>query len=256
VEVFVEERITTVAPEGGARRRRAPSTLWSWAAVKTWLVVTLPFAFVFAGDVFPAPDRPVASIISPQYADEATRDRHREAQRVIDRLGIKPGTRVADIGAGTGYYTVRLARRLGPGATIYAEDITPEYLKELEARLAREKISGVRIVRGEPRDPKLPPDSVDVAILAYVYHEIENPFEFLYRLRPVLARGARIGIVDLDRPTQDHGTPPELLRCELAAVGYRQVDFMLLAPADGYLAVFVPPTQLPPIAAIKPCRQP
>jgi len=65
-----------------------------------------------------------------------------------------------------------------------------------------------------------------------------------------------VGIVDLDRPTQDHGTPPALLRCELAAVGYRQVDFVSLAPADGYLAVFVPPAQLPPVEAIKPCGQP
>lgn len=224
--------------------------------MRIWLVVALAFAFAAATEIFPAPDRPVASIISPLYSEEAIRDRNREAQRVMDRLGIKPEVRVADIGAGTGYYTVRLARRLGPGATIYAEDIKPEYLKQLEARLDRERIKGVRLVLGEPRNAKLPRDSVDVAILAYMYHEIENPFEFMYRLRPALARGARVGIVDLDRPTQDHGTPPALLRCELAAVGYREVDFVSLAPADGYLAVFVPPAQLPPVEAIKPCRQP
>ncbi len=224
--------------------------------VQVWLVVALPFVIAAATDTFPAPDRPVAGIISPLYSEEAIRDLNREAQRVMDRLGIKPGVRVADIGAGTGYYTVRLAHRLGPGSTIYAEDIKPEYLQQLKARLDRERIQGVRLVLGEPRNSKLPRDSVDVAILAYMYHEIENPFEFLYRLQPALARGARVGIVDLDRPTQDHGTPPALLRCELAAVGYRQVDFVSLAPADGYLAVFVPPAQLPPIEAIKPCRLP
>jgi SAM-dependent methyltransferase len=204
---------------------------------------------------FPVPDRPVAPIISPIRADEPSRDRHREAERVMDRLSIRPGVRVADIGAGTGYYTARLARRLGPGATIYAEDVKPDYVKQLEARLRRDGIEGVTVVLGDPNHPRLPPSAIDVAILAHMYHEIENPFEFLYHLRPALAPGARVGIVDAERRTEEHGTPPALLRCELAAVGYRQVDFMSLAPGEGYLAVFVPPDRLPPVEAIKPCRQ-
>ena len=123
---------------------------------------------------FPIPARPVAAAISPTYSDEQTRDQRGEAQRVIDRLGIRAGVRVADIGAGEGYYTVRVARRLG-GATMYAEDISAEYLKRLEDRLVRERITGVRLVHCTPNDPKLPAASVDVAILAHVYHEIENP---------------------------------------------------------------------------------
>jgi ubiquinone/menaquinone biosynthesis C-methylase UbiE len=173
----------------------------------------------------------------------------------MDRLGIKPGVRVADIGAGEGYYTVRLARRLGSSTAIYAQDVQGDYVKQLEARMVREGITGVRLVLGEPRDPMLPPASIDVAILSHMYHEIENPFEFLYRLRPALAPNARIGIIDADRPTQDHGTPPALLRCELAAVGYRQVDFHPLAPAEGYLAIFAPPDALPSVETIKPCAQ-
>jgi SAM-dependent methyltransferase len=204
---------------------------------------------------FPAPDRPVARIVSPEYSDEKTRDGHGEAERVMDRLGIKPPQRMADIGAGLGYYTVRIARRLGSGATIYATDVKAEYLDRLRARLAREGIAGVTLILGLPRDPRLPTNSVDVAILSHMYHEIENPYEFLYRLQPSLAPGARVGIIDMDRPTPDHGTPPGLLRCELARVGYRQLDFVWLAPADGYLAVFTPPETLPPAGAIRPCRQ-
>lgn len=173
----------------------------------------------------------------------------------MNRLGIRPGQRVADIGAGLGYYTVRIASRLGPGAIIYATDVKSEYLDRLKARLARERITGVQLILGLPRDPRLAADSVDVAILSHMYHEIENPYEFLYRLQPSLAPNARVGIVDMDRPTQSHGTPPELLRCELAAVGYRQLDFVLLSPADGYLAVFSRPVTLPPVGAIRPCRQ-
>ncbi len=204
---------------------------------------------------FPAPDRPVAGIVSPEYSNEKTRDGHGEAERVMDLLGIKPGQRVADIGAGLGYYTVRVARRLGPGATIYATDVQPEYLDRLRGRLARDRITGVQVILGLPRDPRLPAASVDVAILSHMYHEIENPYEFLYRLRPALLPGARVGIIDKDQPTERHGTPPVLLRCELAAVGYRQLGFTLLTPAAGYLAVFAPPETLPPPGAIKPCRQ-
>jgi len=86
-----------------------------------------------------------------------------------------------------------------------------------------------------------------------MYHEIENPYEFLYRLWPALTPGARVGIIDTGGPTERHGTPPALLRCELAAVGYRELDFVLLAPADGYLAVFGPPESLPAPEAIKAC---
>ncbi len=204
---------------------------------------------------FPPPDRPVAGIISPEYSNEKTRDGHGEALRVLNLLGIRPGQRVADIGAGLGYYTVRVARRLGPGGTIYATDVKSEYLDRLKARLARERITGVQLILGLPRDPHLPADSVDVAILSHMYHEIENPYEFLYRLQPSLTPDARVGIIDMDRPTQSHGTPPVLLRCELAAVGYRETDFVWLTPADGYLAVFARPASLPPAGAIKPCRQ-
>jgi len=181
-------------------------------------------------------------------------DGHGEAERIMNLLGITSGQRVADIGAGLGYYTVRLARRLGPGATIFATDVKVEYLNRLKERLTRERIAGVRVVLGLPRDPRLPPDSVYVAILSHMYHEIENPYEFLYRLRPALVAGARVGIIDTDEPTQRHGTPPALLRCELAAVGYRELDFVLLTPADGYLAIFATPETLPQPEAITPCR--
>src|SRR6266403_997117 len=92
---------------------------------------------------FPAPDRPVARIVSPEYSNENTRDANGEAERVLTRLGIERGQRVADIGAGLGYYTVRVARRLGPGATLYATDVKVEYLERLQTRLAREGITGV-----------------------------------------------------------------------------------------------------------------
>ena len=204
---------------------------------------------------FPGVDRPVAPIVTPAYSTEAARDEHGEAARVMERLGVKPGMRVADVGAGDGYYTVRFAKRLGPGATVYAEDVTKAYLDRLGARLAREGVTGVTLVRGTPGDPGLPEASVDLALLAHMYHEVAQPYEFLYRLRASLAPGGRVAIIDNDKPTAQHGTPPALLECELGAVGYHQIDFLWLAPADGYLAVFAPPEVLPRPEAIRPCRR-
>lgn len=71
----------------------------------------------------------------------------------------------------------------------------------------------------------------------------------------IYATDVKVGIIDTDRPTQRHGTPPARLRCELAAAGYRELDFLLLTPADGYLAIFAAPETMPPPAALKPCRQ-
>ncbi|HET7379871.1 MAG TPA: class I SAM-dependent methyltransferase, partial [Gaiellales bacterium] len=249
-------------PADGGAARAVP---WLWREVEPltrragglFVAVIAGLTLLFTdgiagGQRFPAPDRPVAPIITPAYSDERTRDERGEAARVLDRLGVRSGMRVADIGAGDGYYTVRLARR---GAVVWAEDIKAEYLERLQARLARERIAGVTLVHGTAGDPKLPATSVDLAILAHVYHEVENPYELFYRLRAALAPGARVAIVDNDKPTQDHGTPPALLRCEMAALGYRQMDFLPLTPADGYLAVFMPPAVLPPIEAIRRCVQ-
>ena len=88
----------------------------------------------------------------------------------------------------------------------------------------------------------MPTGSVDVAILVHMYHEVTQPYGLLYNLIPALKPNARVGIVDGFAPTSEHGTPPSLLRCELAAVGYRRVSFDRLKGSDTYLAIFAPPS--------------
>src|SRR5215471_10248805 len=105
--------------------------------------------------IFPTPNRPVAQIISAEYSNEKTRDLNHEAELVMDLLGVKPGVRVADIGSGRGYYTVRLSARLGPDAIIYATDVNADHLKELQARLESKGIGDVKLVLGSPNDPTL-----------------------------------------------------------------------------------------------------
>ena len=207
-----------------------------------------------ADPALPAAGRPVAGIVSLSWDAEARRDSAGEADRVFTLLGLEPGMRVADIGAGAGYYTVRLARRLGPRGAIYAEDISRPALDSLSARIAREKLEGITVVLGQPDDPALPAGSVDVAILSHLYHEIARPYDFLFNLQPALASGGRVAVIDSDKPTGSHGTPPALLRCEMAALGYRELLFRTLEPAAGYLAVFAAPDTLPRPANVVACK--
>ena len=192
---------------------------------------------------FPSPRRPVAEIVSPTRTGEEHRDSLNEAGEIARLLELKPGMTVGDIGAGAGYHTVRLSRLLGPTGSVVAEDVTRDYLMELARRVEMLKLTNVKLALGEPQDPRLPASSLDAAILVHMYHEIAQPYAFLYNLAPALKPGARVGIVDLERPTAEHGTPIEILRCELAAVGYREIATHQLAGDGGYLAVFSPPEQ-------------
>jgi ubiquinone/menaquinone biosynthesis C-methylase UbiE len=190
---------------------------------------------------------------------------------VMSLLGVKPGLAVADIGAGSGYYTVRVARRVGPTGHVFAEDVVPEYLERLARRVANEGLAGsVTAVRGDPHDPRLSPGSIDLALLVHMYHEVQQPYGLLWNLRPALRPGAHVAVIDARKQTEVHGTPPDLLRCEqtevhgtppdllrceLAAVGYRQTAFYDLQERS-YLAVFVPlDPRLGPASpgAIRPC---
>ncbi|HEX8553149.1 MAG TPA: methyltransferase domain-containing protein [Sphingomonas sp.] len=203
---------------------------------------------------FPAADRPVAKIVSSRWSDEDARDRVREGELVMDRAAIRPGMTVADIGAGEGYYTIRLAQRVGPEGRVLAEDIVAATRDALAERVGRERLDNVSVRLGEPADPKLPANSFDRVLMVHMYHEIEQPYEFLWRLRPSLKPDGLVIVVDADRPTEKHGTPPELLMCEFAAVGYVQVARVAMPSAGGYLASFRPQGPAPEPRAIKACQ--
>jgi SAM-dependent methyltransferase len=207
---------------------------------------------------FPKPDRPVADIISPIWHDEKGRDNAGEPRQLVRLLGIKSGMPVADVGAGSGYYVVRLSPIVGPRGRIIAQDVVPEYLRDLRKRVQNLGLQNVAISLGEPHDPRLPPGSIDIAILVHMYHEIVQPYGLLYNLVPALRPGAHVGIVDAYGPTSAHGTPPSLLRCELAALGYREISLDRLTGSDAYLAIFAPPTvasRTPP-ETIVACKTP
>ncbi|WP_374470916.1 class I SAM-dependent methyltransferase [Phenylobacterium sp.] len=208
-----------------------------------------------ASQAFPKPDRPVADIVSPVWSSGPDRDKADESGQLVRGLGITAGMSVADIGAGSGYHTIRLSPVVGPSGRVYAQDIMPDYLADLRTEVERRGLANVELVVGAPDDPKLPAP-VDRAVLVHMYHEVENPYALLWNLAGSLKPDARVGVIDLDRPTPRHGTPPALLQCEFEAVGYRQVDLVTLSGGGGYLAVFAPPApgRRPAPGAIRPCR--
>ena len=203
---------------------------------------------------FPSPQRPVAQIVSPRRSNEEHRDTLDESGEIVRLLDLKPGMTVGDIGAGIGYHTVRLSPLVGPAGSVVAQNVTRDYLVELANRTERLGLKNIVFALGEPGDPRLPASTLDVAILVHMYHEIAQPYAFLYNLAPAFKPGARVGIVDLERPTAKHGTPIALLHCELAAVGYRAVATHQLAGDGGYLAVFSPPSERKPPAQIVACK--
>ena len=202
---------------------------------------------------FPEPQRPVAPIVSSRYLNEDARDSIGEFQTVVRLAEIGPGMSVADIGAGEGYYTVRLSPIVGREGRVLAEDIVPETIQELARRVQNERLDNVALKLGLPNDPQLPDASFDRILMIHMYHEIQRPSEFLWHLRDDLTRGGHIVVVDADRPTDRHGTPPRLLVCEFNAVGYELVRFERLPDSESYFASFEPRGPKPAPEAIPGC---
>jgi ubiquinone/menaquinone biosynthesis C-methylase UbiE len=180
-------------------------------------------------------------VVSPSWSDDAHRDHDEEVPQIAARLGIREGMTVADIGAGSGYDTVRLARWVGAKGRVVAEDVTPAYLTLLKGAVAKAGIGNVEIKLGAEGDPGLAPRSIDRAIMIHMYHEIRAPYALLAHLAPAFRAHGLLGIEELDRPTVRHGTPPALLRCELSASGYQLQALSPLKGSLGYFAVFSPP---------------
>lgn len=206
-----------------------------------------------AGSPFPDPARPVAPIVSSRYSNEDARDSVGEFETVVKLAGVSEGMSVADVGAGEGYYTVRLAPLVGSKGRVLAQDIVPETRDDLARRVQRERLDNVAVKLGEPNDPKLPENSFDRVFLIHMYHEIERPSEFLWNLRPALERQGSVVVVDADRPTDRHGTPPKLLVCEFASVGYELTRFERLPDSESYFAQFEARGVRPKPGQIKIC---
>jgi len=205
---------------------------------------------------FPRAYRPVSSVSGDSFSNEQARDDRREAQTVMDLAKIEPGMTVADIGSGEGYYTVRLAERVGKKGRVLAEDIDRDALARLGSRVEAEHLSNVSIRLGTEDNPGLPEHSFDRIFLVHMYHEVSEPYAFLWHLRPGMKPGGAVIVVEADRPADQHGIPPKQLFCEFDRVGFRLTEFVRKPELAGYYARFEAVGERPEPHAIEPCSKP
>jgi len=202
---------------------------------------------------FPKAQRDVAPVVGDSFSTEDARDRLGEAEQVMTLAGIKPGMSVADVGAGNGYYTVRLSPMVGPKGRVLAEDILPEARDSLSERIQRQNLDNVAVKLGTPDNPMLPAHSFDRVFLVHMYHEVQSPYAFLWHLRDGVKPDGLVIVVDSNRPTKRHGIPPEQLKCEFAALGMQPVKTATLTGGEAYFVAFRIAAPRPEPAAIKPC---
>ena len=168
------------------------------------------------------------------------RDERLQVNRVMDMLGIAPGKNVADIGAGSGWFTVRAARRIAGDGTVYAVDINPESIKYIDQRAKKEQFRNIKTILSTPDDPQLPTASVDAVLILKTYHEFAHPIAVLSNLRRALRPGAKIGIIDRNGNGEDHGVGKDVVIREAREAGYELQDTEDFVKADemDYFLIF------------------
>ena len=205
-----------------------------------------PCASVAAGTTERALKRPIAGVMSYQGADwldRPDRDATDKPDEVVAALGLHAGQRVADIGAGSGYFTLRLAARVGPSGQVLAVDVQPEMLAMVERRAKAAEVQNIALVRSTPRDLRLTEESVDLALLVDVFHEMEAPSFALAQLRCALVPGGRIVFVEFREEDPTVAIKPEHkmslagLRDEVEAAGFVFERAPMMLPRQ-HVAVF------------------
>jgi predicted methyltransferase len=172
-----------------------------------------------------------------EYPD---RDKKLQIDRVMDLLGITQGKNVADIGAGSGWFTVRAARRVESTGVVLAEDINPMAIEYIGKRIVKEDLTNVKTVLGSPDDPRLPAGSVDAVLMLKVYHEIAHPVAFAKKLKPALRTAARVGIIDRNGNGANHGLNHDVVVKEMDEAGFKLLGTYDFTKADGedYFLIF------------------
>jgi ubiquinone/menaquinone biosynthesis C-methylase UbiE len=170
--------------------------------------------------------------------DSPGRDQRLQINRVMDTLGITSGKSVADIGAGSGWFTVRAAARVTDSGTVYAVDINPEAIRYIDNRIKQANLGNVKTILSRADDPMLPANAVDAVLLLKTYHEVAKPITLMQNLRASLRQGAKIGIIDRNGNGENHGVAREVVVREVTQAGYEltgQYDFVKGDGVDYFL---------------------
>jgi SAM-dependent methyltransferase len=212
-----------------------------------FLVFTSSAAVLSAQSGAPAASEPQRKTSEPYTGDLSIfdspgRDERLQVNRVMDILGISAGKAVADIGAGSGWFTVRAARRVEESGIVYAVDINPEAIRYIGDRAKKEQLANVKTILSQPDDPMLPAHSVDAVLLLKSYHEVANPIVLMKNVRAALRPGAKIGIIDRNGNGENHGVDQAVVIREAGEAGYKLLahyDFVKGDKVD-YFLVFTP----------------
>jgi ubiquinone/menaquinone biosynthesis C-methylase UbiE len=156
--------------------------------------------------------------------DTPGRGERLQINRVMDILGITAGKSVADIGAGSGWFTVRAAKRVGSDGHVYAVDINSDATEYIAKRAEKEQLQNVKAILSKPDDPMLPADSVDAVLLLKTYHEVAHPVRLMKNLRGALRSGAKVGVIDRNGNGEDHGVGSDVVIREAKEAGYRLAE--------------------------------
>lgn len=168
--------------------------------------------------------------------------------QIMDALGIADGSTVADVGAGSGWFTIQLARRIGPNGLVYAQDVQQLMLAALSRRVSREGLRNVRPVLGRESDPRLPERCCDAVLIVGVYHEIEDRVTFLANAAKALKPQGRIGVVDFrlegagPGPASDERVSPDVVKRDAEAAGLRLLREEPFLPYQ-YFVIFGRPAE-------------
>lgn len=155
--------------------------------------------------------------------DSPGRDERLQINRVMDILGIGPRKTVADIGAGSGWFTVRAAKRVLDTGTVYAVDINPAAIRYISSRIRKENVRNVKPILGRPDNPLLP-EQVDAVLLLKTYHEVAQPITLLRNLRASLVPGAKVGVIDRNGDGENHGVARDIVIREANEAGYQLLE--------------------------------
>jgi ubiquinone/menaquinone biosynthesis C-methylase UbiE len=146
---------------------------------------------------------------------QVDRETWQPPEKIMDSIGVKPGMRIGEAGAGRGYFTFPLARRVGSGGMVYANDISATSLDILRERVLREGQKNIKIIVGEVEDPLFPEKNLDMVIMVYVLHEIERPIPFLKNLQSYLKKGGLLVIIENTNTAQIGHSPPFLTKSKI-----------------------------------------
>jgi len=161
------------------------------------------------------------------WLDRNERQSEEQPDKAIAELDLKPGMFVGDVGAGTGYYSIRIAKRVAPGGMVYSNDIQPGMLEKLAANARRQKVDNIVRVLGTESDPKLPAEKLDLVILVDVYHEFSRPQRMLDRIRDSLKPGGRLVLLEYRKEDPsvpirpEHKMSVDEVKAEVTPEGYR-----------------------------------